>query len=506
MPPSPSHADLRVLFITPEAHGLIKTGGLGDVSAALPAALSALDGTPAVDVRLLIPGYPSVLAGLKYKRKIASFGALREFPPATLISAKFSNGVPVFAIDCPGLYQREGGPYNDPAGRDWPDNALRFGLLSKIGAILASDASPLKWRPQIAHCNDWQAGLTPAYLHFHPGKKAATLMSIHNLAYQGIFPPGTVTQLGLPAESFGINGVEYYGNLSFLKAGLFYADTLTTVSPTYAQEIQRAPWGFGMQGLLKGRADQLSGIVNGIDTDAWNPATDMHIAQNYNAATLAKKTHNKLVLQQLMGLASADSKVSDAPLFGAIGRMTHQKGLDLIEEIAPQLIDLPAQLVILGSGDKPLEESLLALAQKYPGKIAVSIGFNESLSHLIEAGADCFLMPSRFEPCGLNQMYSQRYGTPPLVHGVGGLTDTVIDFAPAPVAAPPRRRAVGDATGFLFQQMTAADLLAAAGSVASLYRDKKRWRQLQKNGMARDFSWRSSASRYREIYESLLVA
>jgi glycogen/starch synthases, ADP-glucose type len=480
-----------VLFITPEIYPLNKTGGLGDVSAALPPALRRLK----IDVRLLIPGYPRVLSGLKNKQKIAEFRNQFPFPPSTLLSAKLPLGasafLPTFIIDCPVLYNREGGPYVDSAGQDWPDNALRFGLLSKIGAVLASDASPLVWRPRVVHCNDWQSGLVPAYLHFHKGKKAASLMSIHNLAFQGVFPPDTVAQLGLPVESFDINGLEYYGDMSFLKAGLYYSDHISTVSPTYAEEIQTAPLGFGMEGLLAARREHISGIINGIASE-WNPATDRYITQNYAITNLAAKAHNKTALQQLMGLAAEPH----IPLFGAVGRFTYQKGYDLLLQVAAQLTEIPAQLVILGSGETALEQEFARLAKNYPGKMAVRIGFDEKLAHLIEAGADSFLMPSRFEPCGLNQMYSQRYGTPPLVHATGGLRDTVVDCTPAALADK-------SASGFSFHDMTADGFLNAIRRVAAAYHDKSVWCRLKKNGMTKDFSWHSSAAAYRQIYLSL---
>ncbi|MBA2483814.1 MAG: glycogen synthase GlgA [Nitrosomonas sp.] len=493
MPTFSSSRDLRILFITPEVHPLNKTGGLGDVSAALPAALRALR----VDVRLLIPGYPQVLSGLKYKRKLAKFDTLPQFPSATLLSAKLpvnkSISVPVYVIDCPALYQREGGPYLDASGQDWADNGLRFGLLSKIGAILASDDSPLAWQPHVAHCNDWQSGLVPAYLHFHSGKKAASLMTIHNLAFQGIFPPGNVAQLGLPSDSFNVNGVEYYGNMSFLKAGLYYSDHISTVSPSYAKEIQTETLGFGMQGLLTTRDKNLSGIINGIDTAEWNPASDSLIARTYTREKLSGKSANKKMLQLRMGLDVAP----DIPLFGAVSRFSHQKGYDIMLQIAPMLIKIPAQLVILGSGMADLEAELASLSKAYPTKIAVSIGFDEKLSHLIEAGADGFLMPSRFEPCGLNQMYSQRYGTPPVAHATGGLQDSIVDCTPATMAD-------GSASGFLFKHMAADDFMKAIQRAVTVYHTKKIWRRLQKNGMAKDFSWHVSALSYREIYLSLL--
>lgn len=492
MTPARSHPHLDVLFITPEIHPLNKTGGLGEVSAALPTALSELG----ADVRILIPGYPQVLNGLKNKQKIAEFTAQSSFPAATLLSAKLpfgtSGNVPLFIIDCPELYWRDGGPYTDAQGHNWPDNAIRFGLLSKIGAILASDATPLDWHPDVVHCNDWQSGLVPAYLHFHKGTKAASLMVIHNLAFQGVFSPETVSQLGLPQTSFHAEGVEYYGGMSFLKAGLYYCDHIVTVSPTYAREIQMLPLGFGMEGLLSRRHERITGIVNGISNE-WNPLTDPHLEQNYSMDDLSGKVINKTVLQQQLGL-TVDP---DVPLFGAVSRLTYQKGYDLLLRVVTQLIDIPAQLVILGSGEEMLEQELMQMARNHPGKMAVRVGFNEKLAHLIEAGADSFLMPSRFEPCGLNQMYSQCYGTPPLVHGTGGLLDTVVDCTSASLAA-------GTATGFVFHELTPEAFLDTLERTVAAYRDKPVWRRLMLNGMAQDFSWRASAADYRKIYLSLL--
>jgi starch synthase len=492
MTPARSHSHLDVLFITPEIHPLNKTGGLGEVSAALPTALGELD----VDVRILIPGYPQVLNGLKNTQKIAEFPAQSSLPAATLLSARLPFGtsvnVPLFIIDCPVLYWRDGGPYTDTQGHNWPDNAIRFGLLSKIGAILASDASPLDWHPDIVHCNDWQSGLVPAYLHFHKGPKAASLMVIHNLAFQGVFSPETVSQLGLPQASFHVEGMEYYGGMSFLKAGLYYCDHIVTVSPTYAREIQVPPLGFGMEGLLSLRHEHITGIVNGISNE-WDPVNDPNLEQNYSIDDLAGKDINKTALQQQLGLAVDP----DAPLFGAVSRLTYQKGYDLLLRVVTQLIDIPAQLVILGSGEAVLEQELMRIARNHPGKMAVRVGFDEKLAHLIEAGADSFLMPSRFEPCGLNQMYSQRYGTPPLVHGTGGLLDTVVDCTPESLAD-------GTATGFVFHELVPEAFLAALGRTVAAYRDKPAWRRLMRNGMAQDFSWRASATDYRKIYLSLL--
>lgn len=489
-----SRKKLRVLFVTSEVFPLCKTGGLGDVSAALPAALRELK----TDARLLLPGYPMVMSGLRYKRKVATLDLQPYFPLVTLLSARLSvnetTRVPLYVIDCPELYQRTGGIYLDEHGEDWPDNPQRFGLLSKVAALLSSDASPLSWVPDIVHCNDWQTGLTPAYLHYHDGEKATVLMTLHNLAFQGSFSPDNVAKLGLPADSFQVDGVEYYGNMSFLKAGIYYAKKITTVSPNYAQEIQREPLGFGLQGLLAERSEAILGIINGIDTAIWNPATDPHIVKKYTARRLADKKINKRALQQEMGLEEDET----IPLFAGISRLSYQKGYDVLLQIAPKLIEeLPAQLVLLGSGDNTLEQKLVTLAQTFPGKIGVCIGYDEALSHRINAGADCFLMPSRFEPCGLNQMYSQRYGTPPIVHATGGLMDTVVDLSPQTLAD-------GSASGFHFQEMHADAFMDAVRRAADTYNNRRHWRKLQRNGMSKDFSWRASARIYQSVYTSLL--
>jgi len=481
---------LKVLFVTPEVTPLLKTGGLADVSAALPAALRELG----ADVRILLPGYPKVMDALPEKRLAVNLPHTGFHGEVRLLEAELpGSGVPLLIIDYPLFYERDGGPYIDHNGHDWVDNAQRFALLSKIGAILGGSASPLDWHPDIVQCNDWQSGLTPAYLHFSPPPSAATIMTIHNMAFQGCFPPLLTTALGLPPSSYGVNGVEYYGQLSFLKAGLFYANHITTVSPTYAEEIQNEPLGFGMQGLLEQRYLDLTGIVNGIDSHEWNPATDKLLPHNYSADDLAGKAVNKRELQHKLGL----EENPDIPLLGVISRLTYQKGLDLLPAIAPTLLEHPVQIVILGSGEAALEEEFLALAQAHPDQVAAVIGFNEGLSHLIEAGADIFLMPSRFEPCGLNQMYSQCYGTPPIVHATGGLVDTVVDATPGNIAN-------GTATGFVFGHTTVHGLQECILRALAAYADKPVWRQIQQNGMRRDFSWKRSAEEYLALYEAVL--
>ena len=481
-------AELKVLFATSEVSPLIKTGGLADVSGALPAALRAIG----VDVRVLVPGYSRVMSQLAPHAVVANFDGLLSVPSARLLSTKMSNDVPVLVLDCPSLYQRFGGPYQNASGHDWSDNAQRFGLLSKVAAVLGSGASPLEWHPDVVHCNDWQTALTPAYLHF-ASDAVASVVTVHNLAFQGIFPAATLAELELPNSCLNIEGVEFFGNLSFLKAGLFYADHITTVSPNYAKEIQLEALGFGLQGLLTTRRDELSGILNGIDTEEWNPANDKHLSRTYSSAHMAGKAVNKEALQRKLRLDIEP----DMPLLGVVSRFTAQKGLDLLLGIAPLLTELPVQLAMLGSGDMQMQKTARVLAQRYPGKIAVVIGFDEGLSHQIEAGADMFVMPSRFEPCGLNQMYSQRYGTPPIVHATGGLVDSVVDCTTATLKD-------GTASGFVFSGMTAENLYVAIQRAVDLYHDQSKWETLCKNCMGKDFSWERSAEAYRTVYLKVL--
>lgn len=480
--------EIKVLFATSEIAPLIKTGGLADVSGALPAALRVIG----VDVRVLVPGYNQVIEQLARPQIVAAIEDLPGFPPARLLSGTMTNGVPLLVLDCPLLYRREGGPYQTAQGQDWADNAIRFGLLSKVAAVLGSDLSPLEWHPDLVHCNDWQTGLTPAYLHFAPGA-VPSVMAIHNLAFQGIFPAETVQQLNLPVSCYSIDGVEFYGNMSFLKAGLYYADQITTVSPNYAAEIQQEPLGFGMQGLLATRHDSLTGILNGIDTDEWNPTNDPYLAKPYSSANLTGKAVNKNELQRKMGLDIEPN----VPLLGVVSRFTEQKGLDVLLEIAPRLIELPVQLVMLGSGVAQLQNTARDLSHRYHGKIAVHIGFSEELSHQIEAGADIFVMPSRFEPCGLNQLYSQCYGTPPIVHATGGLADSVVDCTPETFKDR-------SCSGFSFIGMTTETLYATIQRAVELYQDRLKWNTLCSNCMVKDFSWGTSAAAYRAVYLKVL--
>ncbi len=479
---------LRIVFAVSECAPLVKTGGLADVAGALPAALRAAD----VEVTLLIPGYRTVLDAVRRTHSSRDIAAPGEIGKARLLEATLADDVTALVVDRPDFYLRPGGPYQDPTGQDWPDNALRFGLLSYTAALLGAAHDPLGMGLDIVHCNDWQTALAPAYLHWGLGPGAATVLTIHNLAYQGIFPPGALAAVGLPDASFNMNGVEFYGNFSFLKAGLYYADRITTVSPTYAREIQSEALGFGMQGLLAGRSASLEGILNGVDTGVWSPATDPLIPTRYDRDTLDAKRLNTRALRQRLGLADRP----DMPLLGVVSRLVFQKGLDLIAEVTPQVLALPAQIVVMGTGDRELEQAMRDLALAHPGAVAYVDKVDEALAHQVEAGADAFLMPSRFEPCGLNQMYSQAYGTPPIVHRTGGLADSVTDTNMQTIAD-------GTASGFVFEESTAPALLAAIGRAVRVWHDRDAWRTLQRNGMARDFGWHAAARAYVDMYRRL---
>ncbi|HNQ03068.1 MAG TPA: glycogen synthase GlgA [Thiobacillaceae bacterium] len=471
---------MKVLFCTSEVVPLVKTGGLADVSGALPVALGRIG----VDCRVLLPGYPQVLENTAPLEFHCDLTGLPGQPTARLLRGALpGSDTCLYVLDVPAAYDRPGGPYQDTQGEDHADNAWRFALLAKAAALLASPLSPLGWRPRVLHCNDWPTGLAPAYLHFM-GVATPSLMTVHNLAYQGIFPREVLPDLELPPESFSIDGVEYYGNLSLLKAGLYYAGRLSTVSPTYAREIQRSPLGMGLEGLLASRAGELTGILNGIDSVEWDPAADPHLSCAYSARDLSDKRHCKQALQARMGL-QADP---DAPLFGLIARMTHQKGLDLVLDVVDGIVHRGGQLVLLGTGDAAIERAVRDTCARHPGRVACLIGYDEALSHQIEAGADAFLMPSRFEPCGLNQMYSLRYGTVPIVHATGGLADTVEDGV----------------TGFVFREPSAHALWLALEQALTLYADRAAWRRLMKNGMQQDFSWQNSAQSYLTLYRGMV--
>jgi starch synthase len=480
---------MKILFATPECAPYVKTGGLGDVSGALPATLARLGH----DVRVLMPAY----GGMQVSGDVGETIDLAPhgpWPAAQLMPVTADNGVTLLLLACPALYQRNGGPYVDAGGRDHHDNAVRFGLLARVAAAVGSDAGPCPdWRADVVHANDWPCGLAPLYLaqeRWLGRPSAASVMTIHNIAFQGLFPMYVADLLGVPHEWRGLDGVEFWGQLSMLKAGLQFADAITTVSPSYAREIQTEAFGVGLDGVLRANAGRLTGILNGIDTDAWNPAVDQLIPHRYSAADLAGKVLDKAALQRRCGLA-VDPQ---AMLFGVVSRLTPQKGMDLVLDALPSLVARGGQLAVLGQGEPALHEAIIAAAGAHPGAVAAQFGFDEGLAHLIEAGADCFLMPSRFEPCGLNQMYSQAYGTPPLVSATGGLADSVVDATADPAHG----------TGFVMTAPGAAGFQDALARAMQAWREPARWRRIQLNGMARSFGWEDSAVHYLQVYHQAI--
>ena len=483
---------MKVLFVSSEVFPLIKTGGLADVSGSLPNALQGLG----VDIRILMPGYPAVLKELTGLQAIGALHHLPHIDHAELLLGTIKETqVKVIVIKAAALYERDGGPYADGNGLEWQDNPIRFGVLSKVAAILASDQSPIAdWRPEIVHCNDWQTGLAPAYMQLTEHSKAKSIISLHNMAFQGCYAPQWVESLGLPSSGFSIEGFEYHGQLSFLKAGIFYADAITTVSPRYAKEIQTAAFGFGLEGLLSIRGDEIKGILNGIEIDEWNPETDKYLVKNYSHKDLTGKQQVKAALQQSLGL-NIDA---DAPLLGVVSRLTHQKGLDMLIPHLQALIDQGCQFALLGGGEMGLEASFQNIAIHNPGRASVTIGYNEPLSHQIMAGCDMFIMPSRFEPCGLNQLYGLAYGTPPIVNATGGLADSVIDSNAAHLANK-------TANGFVMVEASAEGLMASITRAVDMYRhDKNTWLQIQQTGMSQNLSWDKSAQEYYALYQTLV--
>ena len=477
----------EILSVASEIFPLVKTGGLADVAGALPAALAP----EGFALRSLVPGYPAVLAAAQ-GQEVYAFDELFG-GPARLIAARAA-GLDLFVLDAPHLYDRPGNPYLGPDGRDWPDNAFRFAALARVAAALGQGLLA-DHAPSIIHCHDWQAGLVPAYLHYNGGPLVPTVMTVHNLAFQGAFPAELLAPLGLPQAAYTVDGIEYHGQIGFLKAGLRLADRITTVSPTYANEICSAEFGAGLEGLLRGRADRLTGILNGIDTDVWNPAADPLIAAPFDAADPAPRAANKAALQARLGL----DPDPEALLFGVISRLGWQKGLDLLVDALPLLIEEGAQLALLGAGDAALQDSFRAAAATHKGRIGVEIGYDEGLAHLIQAGCDALLVPSRFEPCGLTQLCALRYGAVPVVARVGGLADTVID-------ANPMAQAAGVATGIQFSPVNGTMFEGAIRRAAALYRSPDDWRRLQRNGMAADVSWRGPAKAYAALYRALAPA
>ncbi|VAW63485.1 Glycogen synthase, ADP-glucose transglucosylase [hydrothermal vent metagenome] len=477
----------KILYICSEAFPLIKTGGLGDVAGSLPRALLR----QSQDVHLLLPAYPEVMAKIKKPKLIATTQHYNQ--PVNIIETKLPGSmVTVWLIDCPAVFNRPGGPYCDEQGNPRGDNALRFAIFCLAATDIALNKLGINWHPDIVHCNDWQSALVPALLSLQ-ANRPATVFTVHNLAYQGVFEQQTFQHLHLPEALWSMHGVEFYGQFSFIKGGLAYADKITTVSPRYAQEICQPENGYGLDGLLRFRQQNLSGIINGIDEKYWNPGTDTHLIQKYNRRSLNKKNLNKIALQKQLSLP-VDASV---PMIGMVSRLVEQKGLDIILQCINALLDRNLQLVILGTGELHYEMKLSELAQLYPAQLKVIIGYNEQLAHRIEAACDLYLMPSIFEPCGLNQLYSLAYASLPIVTAVGGLADTVTHAS---------KENIDNATanGFVLDSPSAEALIDTLDYALVLYKTPMLWRKIQLNAMAGDFSWKSSAEHYIRLYQQLV--
>jgi starch synthase len=479
---------LRVLSVTSEVFPLVKTGGLADVTGALPRALAA----NGITVRTLIPGYPNVMQALVDATEVCRLDDLPGGPARVLEGS--TSGLDLYVLEAPALYARDGNPYVDGKGKEWPDNGLRFGALCAAAAAFGR-GSVAAFHPDVVHAHDWQAGLIPAYLRYAGNPRARTVMTVHNLAFQGQFPATLLAPLKLPSHALAIDGVEYHGSIGFLKGGLALADRITTVSPTYAMEVQTPSGGMGLDGLLRARSQALSGILNGIDTGVWNPATDEHLVARYDVRRLAPRAANKAALQQRFGL-DVDPR---AFVFGMVGRLTWQKGVDLLLEILPAIVAARAQFALLGSGDADLETRIAAAARAHPGRAGVVIGHDEPLAHLLQAGIDALLMPSRFEPCGLSQMCAMRYGAIPVVARVGGLADTVVDANEMALAS-------GAGTGVQFAPVSAEQLHIAVLRVLSLAHDRGHWRHVQARAMATDVGWTRPAKHYAALYREITAS
>ncbi|MBN9554916.1 MAG: glycogen synthase GlgA [Alphaproteobacteria bacterium] len=477
---------IKVLSVASEAVPLIKTGGLADVAGALPAAVEP----HGIEMTTLLPGYPTVIAKLNRAREVHKWDNLLG-EPARLLSAKHG-GQSFLVLDAPNFFTRDGSPYSEPNGKDWGDNWRRFAAFGRAAADLAGGAVKGR-RFDLVHLHDWQAAIAVAYMRFAPfaGRALPSVLTIHNMAFQGYFSASVFPGLGLPRTAWSIEGVESYGGVGFLKAGIQLADLVTTVSPSYAAEIRIPEFGMGLEGVVANRGDRVLGILNGIDTREWDPSVDPALAANYTARALGKRSANKRAVEREFGLEGGDG-----PLFVAISRLTWQKGMDVLPEVLDHLVGNGGRLALLGSGDAAIEQALHAGAARHHDRVSIRIGYDEALSHLMQAGGDAILGPSRFEPCGLTQLYGLAYGCVPVVARTGGLADTVID---ANVAALGQ----GVATGVQFGRVDYHSLASAIGRTIALYRDERAWRTLQRNGMACDFSWSRSGAAYADLYRKL---
>ncbi|WP_085317911.1 glycogen synthase GlgA [Derxia lacustris] len=475
---------MKILFVTSELAGLVKVGGLADVSAALPRALEQVAHD---EVRVLLPGYPGVLAGLRDAAPIAELPGLADIPPARLLGGRGADGQQLFVIDCAPLYDRPGTPYGDLAGADWADNDVRFARLAFAAAQIAHGLPEFDWQPDLMHVHDWPAALAPGYLAWQDGARPIpSVTTIHNLAHQGLFPAHRLGALGVPEAAFAVDGSEFHGQLGFLKTGLYYANEVTTVSPSYAEEIATPQLGCGLHGLLGGLRDagRLTGIVNGVDP-AWNPRNDPYLVRRFDARSRDAKQRNAQAVRHSLGLAHRP-----APLFSLIARMVWQKGVDLVIDACETLVRAGGQLAVMGAGDASLERRMHALSQRHPGSVAVKIGYEEAMAHKVFAASDFFLMPSRFEPCGLTQMYAQRFGALPIARETGGLRDTIDDGI----------------TGFLFPDSSVRSLLGAVRRALLMFNFRPGMNQMQREAMRRDFGWDRPAQEYHRVYQRAQAA
>ena len=482
--PDKTSFDMQVLSVTSEIYPLIKTGGLADVAGALPISL-AKTGTR---VRTILPGYRSLRRELMHAKVVHTYDRLLGVP-AKIYEVELE-GLDLFILDAPMLFDREGGPYQDTRGMEYEDNWLRFAAFSRAAADIAQGLLP-DWQPDVVHLHDWQAALTAAYLHYDEAPSAPCITTIHNIAFQGQFNSAYFRSLGLPERAYSVDGLEYFDSVSFLKAGLLLSQAVTTVSPTYAHEILSEEFGMGMEGVLNARHDHVHGIVNGIDTTVWDPETDSLIEKPFSRSKLYARRYNRRVMENEFGLTpSCRFTVS------VVSRLTWQKGVDLLIDIADEVAAMDVNLVILGQGWFDIEEGIKEAAQRHPGRISIDTAYSETKAHRLHAGADATLLPSRFEPCGLTQQYAQRYGCPPIVNRTGGLADTVIDVNDAAISS-------GGGTGFVFHNVTGPNILHAIRRAQRVYADQGLWSKVMRNAMKTPNGWERSAEAYKNLYLTL---
>mgnify|MGYP003625933153 FL=1 len=479
---------MKLLSVASECAPFVKTGGLADVVGALPGALAP----HGVQTRVMLPRYPALAGVAEGASQVMHYDDLFG-GPARLLSVRAS-GIDLLLLEATHLFDRPGSIYLSPQGGDWPDNVRRFGALCRVAADAAL-GGVAGWVPDVVHAHDWQAGLVPAYLKQSGAPTPPCMITVHNIAFQGLFDAHNIGVLGLSGDFFTPDGLEYFGHLGFLKGGIAFADKVTTVSPTYARELTTPEFGMGLEGLIAARGGDVTGILNGIDTEIWNPAADADLPQRYTTESLAGKAASRAAVQQRFGL----DQTADGPLYCVISRLTTQKGLDLLIQALPALVGDGAQLALLGSGDKGMEADFIAAAHRYAGRVGVIIGYDEALSHLLQGGADAILVPSRFEPCGLTQLYGLRYGTVPVVARSGGLADTVIDANPAALA-------MGCATGVQFSPVTRTALEQAIRRTGDLFRDAAEWQTLVRNGMRQPVGWEQSSLAYLALFGDMLAA